>query len=239
MLRIAVCDDELSIIESLKNLINELCPKQYEYCIDSFVSGKVLLLNYNKYGKYDIIFMDIEIGDCNGIDVIRAIRKIDPDVMVIFVTKYSYYVTNAFRVGAFQYLVKPINAIDFKKDFYRAISCYKNMHKVYDYKNNGKNYTVNCHDIQALEIYNKKILLYINGQKIIEDQRNTIKMKAMQLRPYGFIQCHKSFIVNISKISVIMKESLYLKDNIEIPIGRNYKKELLTVFNKFLARYKI
>lgn len=64
-------------------------------------------------------------------------------------------------------------------------------------------------------------------------------MKAMQLRPYGFIQCHKSFIVNISKISVIMKESLYLKDNIEIPIGRNYKKELLTVFNKFLARYKI
>lgn len=238
-LKIAICDDDTSIQETIANLIKIYCPKKWDFDIATYSSAEELLLDYNKPRFIDILFMDIEVGETNGIEIIEKIRQIDTDTIVIFVTSYMDYVAKAFRVGAFQYLCKPIKEIDFQKDFLRAINSFEAKHTVYEFKNNGQLTVIEYKDIVAVEIWNKKIKLHTNNEIFVEDGRSSITVKERQFEPYNFVRCHKSYLVNLHNISKIGKENILLFSGATIPLSRNYRNQVLTAFNIFLSRCKI
>lgn len=238
-LKIAICDDDTSIQETIANLIKIFCPKKWDFDIMTYSNAEELLLDYNTPRFIDILFMDIEVGETNGIEIIERIRQIDTDVIVIFVTSYMDYVAKAFRVGAFQYLCKPIKEIDFKKDFLRAIEAFEAKHTVYEFKNGGQISIIEYKDIIAVEIWNKKIKLHTKNEIFVEDGRSSITDKEQQFEPYNFVRCHKSYLVNLHSINKIGKENILLFNGTTIPLSRNYRNQVLTAFNIFLSRCKI
>lgn len=238
-LKIAICDDDILIQDTIANLIKNECDIKRDFDIVTYSSAEDLMRDYDKPKFIDILFMDIEVGDTNGIEIIEKIRLIDTDVIVIFITSYIDYVAKAFRVGAFQYLCKPIKQVDFHKDFLRAINQFETKHTVYEFKNNGNVAVIEYKEIIALEIWNKKIKLHTKNEIIVEDGRSSIADKEEQFEPYNFVRCHKSYLVNLHSISKIGKEDILLFNGTTIPLSRNYRNQVLTEFNIYLAGCKI
>ena len=114
-MRIAICDDE----KNIRELIGNKVAKQYpEADIIFFQSGEELLLS-DKH--IDILFLDIQMSGKNGMETARELRKKDKSVILIFVTAVEEYVFQAFDVGAFNYIVKPIDDTKFVDVLCRAV----------------------------------------------------------------------------------------------------------------------
>ena len=114
-MRIAICDDE----KNIRELIGNKVAKQYpEADIVFFQSGEELLLS-DKH--IDILFLDIQMSGRNGMETARELRKKDKSVILIFVTAVEEYVFQAFDVGAFNYIVKPIDDTKFVDVLCRAV----------------------------------------------------------------------------------------------------------------------
>ena len=114
-MRIAICDDE----KNIRELIGNKVAKQYpEADIVFFQSGEELLLS-DKH--VDILFLDIHMSGKKGMETARELRKKDKSVILIFVTAVEEYVFQAFDVGAFNYIVKPIDDTKFVDVLCRAV----------------------------------------------------------------------------------------------------------------------
>lgn len=113
--QIAICDDDKNIRELIGGKVSGLYP---EAELSYFQSGEELVAS-NK--KIDILFLDIQMTGKNGMETAREIRKKDKKLILIFVTGVEEYVYQAFDVGAFHYLVKPIDDMKFAEVLERAV----------------------------------------------------------------------------------------------------------------------
>ena len=114
-MRIAICDDEKNIRELIANKV----AKQYPDAeIIFFQSGEELLLVDE---SIDILFLDIQMSGIDGMETARELRKKDKSVILVFVTAVEEYVFQAFDVGAFNYIVKPIDDGKFSDVLHRAV----------------------------------------------------------------------------------------------------------------------
>lgn len=117
-MKICVCDDDKYTAEKIRDLIKE---QTSEYQIDVFSCGEDVLAG----GSFDIAFLDIQMSGASGIDTAAELKKRFPDIIIIFISSYSDYVTDAFSLEVFQYLVKPVDRDKFCEVFHKALESYK------------------------------------------------------------------------------------------------------------------
>lgn len=107
MIYIAICDDDVAALNKEHELIIEICRnKNIDVSIGLFYSPKDLLM---KVELYDIVLLDIEMDEMNGVDLAECINKIHPECHKIFITNYSVYLDRAFDVSADRFLTKPVD----------------------------------------------------------------------------------------------------------------------------------
>ena len=136
---IAVCDDEQVHIDRIVKYI-EVYSEESEININitSYNSGMALLKDIeNDDLKYDIIFLDVEMPEINGVDIARQIRKITQDVIICFVTSFDKYAIQAYGVEALAYVVKPVAYAELKRVLSRAVVL---VQYTFDYKEAEERY---------------------------------------------------------------------------------------------------
>lgn len=105
MIKIAVCDDDYSSINKNIDYIKKYeSEKNIPMSIDPYQSGEELLCSKK---SYDLIFLDVEMGNLSGIDTAEKIRELDTHVQIVYITNYSKYWKTAYKVHAFDFLEKP------------------------------------------------------------------------------------------------------------------------------------
>ena len=115
MLNIAVCDDENAMINDIENMLLDVCKKQnIRADIDVFCSGETLGKEVMMGTKYDMIFLDIEMEKVNGIESAKAIRKMDQNVIFIYVSAHDRYALELFCLDVFAFIKKPIDKEEFR-----------------------------------------------------------------------------------------------------------------------------
>ena len=109
--RIAICDDDALFIEQTTKLIlNYQFERNTDFTISSFKNGKNLLSNFKNSGDFQILFLDIEMPELNGIELASIIRtSIDRHVFIVFISSYPEYMHESFKVHPYNYLQKPIS----------------------------------------------------------------------------------------------------------------------------------
>lgn len=131
-MRIAICDDEPEIRNDIERKIRLLYP---EIEILLYENGQALL---DTEAPFDIAFLDIRMEGMNGMDVARALRAAGSDAVIIFVTALEEYVYEAFDVGAFHYLVKPLDRGKFYEVLSKAVT--ERQNRVTERQNTGAEY---------------------------------------------------------------------------------------------------
>lgn len=232
-MRIAICDDEKQIRSNIIDLIKPHFSNNNDREIYEFYCGEELLNDYNSGKRFDILFLDVEMQEKNGIETAKEIRKTDDNIIIIFITSHIDYVFDTFRVNAFQFLKKPIDKEIFDNDFERALNYYKKNHFKYEIRYKNEINIVDIKDIAFIEVFNHSVYIHCN---LIKYQKfGKLKDEITSLEQFGFVQCHKSILVNMSHIKNVGENTLTLKNNTSLIISKNYKKVLIETFNKYLS----
>lgn len=229
MLSIAICDDEKIPRIILKEMLKNICNKNnIDAIIDEFSSGIELLNIYKRNTKkYSIVFCDIIMKEMNGIELLRKLGELDVFIQAILITGSEEYVFQGYDVGALNYLMKPVSYEKLEKELFRAI---KNLNFTspsrYAININGKTNFIDLSEVLFFEVNNKTITANLEKDNI--DFNMKIAKLEEELRSRNFLRCHRSYLVNISHIESVLQNKIILKNSVEIPVGRVYKKELKT-----------
>ena len=220
-MRIVICDDEKNIRELIANKV----AKQYPDAeIIFFQSGEELLLS-DKH--IDILFLDIQMSGRNGMETARELRKKDKGVILIFVTAVEEYVFQAFDVGAFNYIVKPIDDEKFKDVLHRAVEelCSKDKdvretEAGYVMINNGGVHTkVIIEDIVYAEVFNRKVVIH----KLNDEIEYYGKMSDLEaVAGDSFFRPHRAYLVNFKYVEKYDATTIYLEKGTALMAKQNY-----------------
>ena len=162
-MNIAVCDDLPEYREKLKELLSPYIASN-NLDIAEFSRGEDLLASCEEGKSWDIVFLDIEMDGLTGIETGKRLRKLQRDMIVIFVTSHVSYVSDAFRQDAFQFLLKPVQEEDFRKDFERALRVWKNRRRRYLVKWRNTSNMLEYRSILYLEAYHRHIFVHTSDE---------------------------------------------------------------------------
>lgn len=231
-MNIAVCDDVPEYRERVKELLDPYV-QPHELTVSEFSRGEELLAACEEGKSPDIVFLDIEMDGMTGIETGKRLRKLQRDVIVIFVTSHANYVSDAFRQDAFQFLLKPVREEDFRKDFERALRVWRNRRRRYVVKWRNTSHMLEYRSILYLEAYHRHIFVHTEEEDY--ECVGRLQEEYAKLKPFGFAQCHQGFIINMSRVMSISKEAVQLDDGSSVPVSRRHYAGLMSDFNLFMA----
>ena len=233
-MRIAICDDEKNIRELIKGKIANQYPNAN---IIFYNSGEELLLSDN---PIDILFLDIQMQGKNGMETARELRKKDKKIIIIFVTAVEEYVFQAFDVGAFHYIVKPIDDTKFKEVLHRAIEEWnakqptnqETEDKYLMINNGGVHIKVTIDDIVYAEVFNRKVVIH----KLNETIEYYGKMSDLEnVAGESFFRPHRAYLINFKYVEKYDATTIYLEKGTALMAKQKYP-EFVKKYMKYNQR---
>lgn len=229
MIQISLCDDDNSIIDSLKHDISVF---RSDIEIFSCNSGEDLL--ESEFLCNDIIFLDIEMKGINGIHAAKELRSKGYEGILIFLTSHKEMVFDSFQVKPFRYLVKPMDMSVVKDVLDKAISELidkRNTH--FEAVCNNHTYRILLCDIYYFESQRRNLDIFTkNGIITITGKINKVEAS---LRNKQFFRCHKGYLVNLEHIYEFSDSEIILTNQQKVLISRlklNSFKEAFRAFMK-------
>lgn len=236
---VAVCDDEQTQIDILKNnLIKYSIDTDIEFFIDEYISGELLIEKYKSVkSPYDIIFLDMEMPDIKGLDVAAAIRELpDRNVSIAFVTSYPEYMQDSFDVQTSQYIIKPVVYEQLAKKLDIILKCinasYTNI-KVISEKNGER--VLYLDDVICIETEKSSKLLVTT---ISETFLITAKLSdlAKELSDKDFISVHRTCLANMKYFRKFNSDSLEFTSGKIVNLSRRRQSEVKEMFSKYVSK---
>ena len=226
MLHIAVCDDNIKILGEVKRILTDYCKaKKLAAKISAYCDGTDLLTSEE---SFDIIFLDIEMQQSNGIEVAQKIRRIDMMVPIVYITSYIDYWRRAYKVHAFDFITKPFKPEELckvMKDYLAALDdaseetitlptddgvvCFK-MNDIYYFMFEAK----------------KKVYMYIaDGRVLVRENLTDIYN---MLNKERFYQTRRDCVLNLKYVQKIQNEFVIIMKNGDmLPLAQKKKYEFV------------
>jgi DNA-binding LytR/AlgR family response regulator len=236
-MRCVIIDDEPLAIEVVESYVNTIGGIEIvATCTNALEAIRIL----NKH-KVDLIFLDIEMPNLTGIDLVKSIDHVP---QFIFTTAYPKYALDGFNLNATDYLVKPIPFHRFLKAVSRAREKYELENKLQEppgsitnpdeqtgdnfifVRSDYENIKINLDDIRYIEGLKDYIKFHLHNTSKAVLTLSNFKDIQEKLPPSRFLRVHRSYVVNIDYIIAIQKAKLIL-ENTRIPIGETYKSQVL------------
>jgi len=236
-MKIAICEDEEYQRDIIEGYILNHESQYPGITITAYKSGEELLDAYRQGEQYDFLFMDIQMKEIDGIKTAQEIKKHNRHLIIFFITGYTKYVSAAFSLNAFQFLIKPVRQDLFDREFERAIRKYHREHQKYVINNKTGTISLEIKDVMYLESSNHQIIVHTEDNEYIKT--NTMNDEEKRLTPYGFVRTHQSFMVNMAYITEITEGDAVLNDGRLVMVSARKRTEVLNCFNQFLAGYSV
>ena len=201
-------------------------------------NGVVEALQQMQHQSIDLLFLDIQMPDVNGIEFSRTLSD---KIKVIFTTAFEQYALEGFKVNALDYLLKPFNYQEFLKAAMKAKTWFDLVENKVAAPPVAKDSLLVNSDYKLVKIDLKDVLyfeglkdyvkIYMEGATRPVMTLMTLKSLEEQLPAEKFMRVHRSFIVNLERINAIERSAILI-DKASIPIADKYKDQ----FNEFLSK---
>lgn len=236
-IKCAIIDDEPLALELLKNYTNNV-----PFLELVFISQNPLdIIPFIETNTIDVLFLDIQMPQINGIQLSRIITD---KTRIIFTTAYKEFALAGYEFNTVDYLLKPITFDQFYKAAqkikllvsnnvprYKEIPQPKEENLFFFVKTDSKWVKISYDEIKYIEGLKDYVMLHTQNEKIIVLEN--LKELAVNLEDKGFMRVHKSFIVNLNKITSIERNRIFIEKEI-IPIGDTFRD----IFFQWFAKKK-
>lgn len=229
-MRVAICDDDRNDANKIKFALMDLA---VGIEIDSFENGTDLMESAKSGVRYDLVFMDIYLGDENGVEIVNELKTASPSTEVIFSTTSPDFAIEAFRVKAVDYLLKPYTEADVVKAFTRVRL--KN-------ETENENVLVCAGSDRHLFRNNEVIKLEsdLHYTKVYSDNgemyRYHISFAEIAKLFKGFIEVRRGVLINMAHIRRIKSSVITLSDGSTYTIARGKKDYVVSQYTAFVIK---
>lgn len=237
-MRIAVCDDEREIREDVKQKIRHYLPEA-EVCL--YESAERLLA---EQGMPDILFLDIKMSGMSGMELAGKLRACGENVTIVFLTALEEYVYRAFDVGAFHYLLKPIDTVKFYEVLEKAVCERQRIRESallrgeraeasLTIKNKARTEKVYLSEIVYLEVFNRKVTLH----KMQGEIEFYGRLKELEQRlSADFVRCHRSYVVNLRYVRRYDGAEIALENGDSVLMAKTKYAEFVRQYMEYIRK---
>lgn len=228
MIRIAICDDEKTFIHRIyKSIEHYLKQNKMDFECSTFSSGEDFVLLKEKICDFDIVFLDVNMKELDGIEVGEIIRSYSEEIVIVFVTAFIKYAPAGYKCQAFRFILKEEG--DMQEMIYECMDEFVKMKRLREQKRLYRFESLQAPiDLsKVLYIMSSGHNLYISTQDAIDEFsfRGRLDDLEEELSKYSFLRVHQSFLVNLSFAQSISNYKIYLKDGKDLPISKaRFKK---------------
>lgn len=222
MIRIAFCDDELSVLNDLRILLDQYrVERNCEIAYTAFRSPLELLAEIEKDARYDILFLDVIMPGETGIDAAAEIRRYDSNVKIIFLTSSAEYAVQSYTVGAYFYQLKPI----WRESFFRLMdsavaTCEKEQGDSLILRCKTGITRIELRQLEYCEVIHHTLFIHMADGRVLEST-GSLDDLAGQLQSWEcFLRPHRSYIVNLDYIQSLSARAVTMSGGAEIPLPR-------------------
>lgn len=222
VINIALCDDDKHIHETVSEMLQEYAEeRQCEWNILHFFSAKELL---DSKEEIPILLLDIDMPEMDGIEAATHLMESGRESKIIMLTSKQERFKEAFKIGAYRFVTKPVDRDELQEALNDVIRTFIGYEEV-QLKLEHLLCRIRQRNIDYLESNGDYVKIYV-AKKICASDR-TLKSWKEELDHHLFVECHKSYIVNLERVDCVKKSSLILKDRKEIPIARRRRNDVL------------
>lgn len=235
-MRIAICDDDKQFVSVVKEHLNFYeNEKHIKFDIKEFTSSEELL-NYDE--KINIAILDVEMPNCNGIELGKRLQDKNKHMVLMYITSYKKYLDEALNLNAARFFEKPLDSGRFYSGLDNALERIDNTNIQLFLKDNKNVIRIDSEDIIYIEIDSKNHrdtrIVTENGVYVSPEK---ISYWDEQLVSNIFARTHKSFIVNLNYVTKYNRNCLELNNEYTVPISRANQSLMHKIFVRFLAGF--
>lgn len=213
----AVCDDSAADRQYLSDLVRQWAKSAgHTVTIAEFPSAESFLFHYAEEKDFDILLLDIEMGNMDGITMARRLRRENDTVQIVFITGYSDYIAEGYEVDALHYLMKPTGRDKLFSVLDRAAEKLKKNEKVLTLETGGETIRIPVYQIRYADVQENYVTIHASVDVTV---KMTLRELASELDD-RFYRAGRSLIINLTRISRVTKTEIRLSDGTALPLPR-------------------
>lgn len=215
--QIAICDDSQSDLSYIESLVRQWAEESNNtITVHTFPSAEAFLFHYADNKSYDILLLDIEMGNMDGVELAKRIRQENDIVQIVFITGFSDYIAEGYEVCALHYLIKPLNRTKFFDILGRATQKVQKNGCTLLLSASGETVRIPAYEIRYLEVRQNYVTIHAKDQYIVKKTLGEFEQELDD----RFYRMGRSYIVNLAYIRKITKTDVFLLDGSAIPLPR-------------------
>ena len=230
-MRIAIADDEGMDRQHLMSLLERYCGARGLAAEFACFPSAETLLDAFEPGAFQLVFLDIYMGQLNGMDAARAIHRDDPDCQIIFFTTSQTHAVASYEVRAAWYLVKPVEYHRLETAMDTVCAQLLRDHRQISVHSTGVEVRVPLREVLFLDCADERTRLHLRDRVIVVDERARDLMAGLTRDP-RFLTCNRNIVVNLDWIDRALEGDFLLKTGQTVPIRQRgraaIKKDYLT-----------
>ena len=230
-MRIAICDDEELFRKEFKSVLDKQLA-DLDYDIDTFPDGNLLFDSFCSR-PYDLVFLDIEMPEVDGITLAKKLRSRSESVFIVFLTAHIEYALEGYEVNALRYLTKPVDSGKLK-EVLTYVRDTKGKNRQILIKEDGVDVLIDINSIIYMESMDKNVrIVTSNGEHIT---RYNISDFEEKLKNAGFFRIHRGYLISLARVNKIAKSDAVMDNGELLPVSRSNIKPLKDALYDFVER---
>lgn len=236
MVNFVIVENEDAAADRISQMLRKFFEGQgnrSEIEIGRFPDAVQFLTNYKP--AYDIVFMDIDMPELNGMDAARKLRELDENVVIIFVTNMAQYAVEGYAVAALDFIVKPVRYKHLEQVLTRAMKVVEARHQDqrFTVKQGDRVITIDVSDMQYIEVVNHTLHFHRKSETFTRS--GSLKELERQLSAFScFAKCNSCYLVNLNYVTAV--EGFFVTVGGEkLQISHPRKREFMLALADFLG----
>lgn len=225
-MKIAVCDDDERDLQLMLSFCRQYAPETQTL---AFRDGETLLSAF-KSDFFDLVFLDIEMGHPNGLEVGTQLVNTSRKPIIVFTTHSLNYAVRGYGI-ALRYLPKPISYDSFSAVMKLALE--QILPQKLTLSSNGIQTVLSIRDILYFEVLRHQLIAHLTDGKTIT-VRDTLTDTIERVPHRAFVRPHKSYYINMDYIDRLTQHNITMTNGDIIPVGRSKKTEFFLRFNEYM-----
>jgi len=234
MIRIAIAEDDPVCSEQLRDYLNRYSRESAEIVeITLFSDGLELVEHYRPV--YDLILLDIEMPHLDGMTAAEKIRRLDGEVLILFVTNMAKYAIRGYEVDALGFMLKPVSYFSLSLKLKKAQSYLRSRPQ--------RSLMVPTEDgikkVPAADVYYAEVLdhrLHLHTKQQIYVMPGTLRDLEAELANQHFVRCNKGYLVNLRHIELVKSDCVIMADGEKLLISRRKREEFLLAVTEYYGK---
>lgn len=234
MLEVAIVDDEEDVRAELGQMVRRFCAQEAErVCVHEYADGSELL-DAAAASCHDVILLDIEMVQVDGMDAAHELRRRGVDAQIVFVTNMAQYAIRGYEVDAFDFVVKPVEYPVFAFKFKRVFEAVRARRRdLVALETRDGFVRMDAADILYVEVRGHKLTYHTTRGPI--EIWGTMKAATAELEPLGFAACNACYLVNLDHVTGLSGEYVRVGEE-SLKMSRGKSRDFVDALTRSMGR---